>query len=759
MKKILLLGLLLCCALALPAKIRFVNQNATGANNGNSWANAWRELRDALAAAQYGDEIWVAKGTYSPFVSELYDAFQLVSGVRLLGGFTGGETQAEQRDWVANETILSGARPDGKSIWNVVYCENTDSTTLLDGFTVRDGTAGVIYGNCSNVNPRQCTGGGLLVYNGDLSAPTRLTVRHCRFLQNQAAYGGGIAVNFSQGTGGLNVEHCYFGENYGRESGGGIHFACGPYTLRPLRVDSCVFERDTSYDASALYVICYNDTLDLRVTDCVFKNNRSQRDGSVCIYFSGTLRPLFDRCLFDGNRGGAFFVLPGRGGAMHGGEFDVYRCTFVNNLIRLGGAVSGRSLRIINCLFLKNKATSEGGALWITETNFLVNNSFIDNYSQRDGGAIYSLNKPNDTLVNCIFLRNHADQVGNSILFTGNSPKSLLKNTFVDVLDCSTLFAGQAFQNASLLCADPMYFNIDPQLRDPAAGDYRLRACSPLVDAGDGAWAARFGLETDLDGHPRIQDQAPDVGAYETPLFRPFIARQDMSCYGVPDGSLAISPVGGFPPYQYHWGNGDTSAQISQLSAGAYQVIAHDGDLCADTLSAILVEPAPLQIAPFVTAAGGSTQANGNIQLLSVGGGTPPYAFLWENGDTVAVRNNLLPGAYLLTLTDHNGCDTLLEIKVGIVSARDVLFATACQARITTDLADGFSGLEINCAQPEDLELSLLDASGRMCWNSAVRVSGGDSFLQALPAHLAKGIYFLRIVSSGRRSMVLKYRV
>jgi hypothetical protein len=72
----------------------------------------------------------------------------------------------------------------------------------------------------------------------------------------------------------------------------------------------------------------------------------------------------------------------------------------------------------------------------------------------------------------------------------------------------------------------------DPLFVDRAAGNYRLAAASPAIDAGHGDHAP---LATDLDGAPRVQDghgsgtAAVDIGAYE---YSP-----DLDADGTPDWS------------------------------------------------------------------------------------------------------------------------------------------------------------------------------------------------------------------------------
>ncbi|MHC5059227.1 MAG: immunoglobulin domain-containing family protein [Planctomycetota bacterium] len=131
-------------AATLISRVIYVHPGATfGANDGSTWANAFLDLQDALAAATTGQEIWVAADTY--YATQGADrtaTFQLKSGVNIYGGFAGGESELAERDYLTNVTTLSGDIGTAADASDNSYHVVTGADgAALDGFTITAGNA------------------------------------------------------------------------------------------------------------------------------------------------------------------------------------------------------------------------------------------------------------------------------------------------------------------------------------------------------------------------------------------------------------------------------------------------------------------------------------------------------------------------------------------------------------------------------------------------------------------------------------------
>ncbi|MDX2247467.1 MAG: PKD domain-containing protein [Bacteroidia bacterium] len=134
-----------------------------------------------------------------------------------------------------------------------------------------------------------------------------------------------------------------------------------------------------------------------------------------------------------------------------------------------------------------------------------------------------------------------------------------------------------------------------------------------------------------------------------------------VSCYGLNDGKITISPGGGTGEYGFIWSNGGTDSVSAGLSAGSYAVTLTDAAGCELVRNYIISQPDSLFTGlANLTDASCIDLADGFIDL-SISGGTPPFSYLWTNGDTIEDPEELLPGLYSATVSDSSGCFVLTD--------------------------------------------------------------------------------------------------
>ena len=266
-------------------QIIYVDRDATGANDGSSWADAYTSLQSALPAAGHDAdtvEIWLAEGVYKPGASERSASFRIVDSTVIYGGFSGDETSRDQRDWRQYPTILSGelgvAGIFGDNSFHVVMATNVDSTAGLDGLTITGGNANSSPGEAKN------RGGGLYNDHADL------TVRNVIFLDNQAIFGGGVANGGASPT----FTNVQFLNNSAGSGGGGVYNYSGS---SPTLINA-VFSGNNANVGGAAHNTLDSDPLFLNVT---FSDNVVSGDGAA-LYNTFNANPEIRNAIFWGNR-------------------------------------------------------------------------------------------------------------------------------------------------------------------------------------------------------------------------------------------------------------------------------------------------------------------------------------------------------------------------------------------------------------------------------------------------------------------------
>jgi len=458
------LAVVLAGVSACSAKVIYVDADTTGANNGSSWADAYKYLQDALADANSAGkpvEIRVAGGAYRPDEDTLHPSgtdereatFQLLNGVAIKGSCAGlGQSDLpDDRNADKYESILNGDLDGNDSEWeysewqhifdftcdpnrtdnsyHVVTGSGTDSTTVLNGFTITAGHSN---------NPDPCDthidGGGMVNFCG---SPT---IIDCTFYRNSARSDEGGSPH---GAGMFNsnsnpalrnckfVENFVFGGNTSSYGGGMCNISSNPTLTNCLFKNNIAEGYDSEYYGGGIYNFQSSPTL----IDCSFVDNWAHSGGAVCNGDTDS-NTTIKRCTFTGN------YANDNGGAILFAAGNVIDCTFADNeAYAYGGGVLCGNLTLINCAFNRNKASAGGGVyVYFGSRATLKDCTFIAN-TAGDGGGLFNsggwYEHPNNVTVvaNCAFSGNTAYCGGGmyngwnrgadvtNCLFSGNSAR------------------------------------------------------------------------------------------------------------------------------------------------------------------------------------------------------------------------------------------------------------------------------------------------------------------------------------------------
>lgn len=145
------------------------------------------------------------------------------------------------------------------------------------------------------------------------------------------------------------------------------------------------------------------------------------------------------------------------------------------------------------------------------------------------------------------------------------------------------------------------------------------------------------------------------------------ITTVDVLCNGNNTGSANAIVSGGTPPYLYEWlptGTAGNTDNANNLVAGNYSVIVSDQHNCYIDEDFTINEPPHLVVTYTSNDVDCFGNNNGNININAIGG-TLPYSYNWSpNVSSNNIANNITAGTYSVTVSDNNGCDTILQITI-----------------------------------------------------------------------------------------------
>lgn len=715
------------------AQVIYVNQQATGSNDGTNWEDAYTDLQTALSNAEYGDEIWLAKGNYYPTnTTNRFISFELKNGVALYGGFDGTEQSKGERDWQNNLSILDGDIGNQNNIednsYTVLYLENCDSITVVDGLVVQNGRAdfGGFWGDTAN-------GAGIYVINKDSIYSSSPKFRNCLIQNNLASYWGGGALFNGEGAGGIKLDlfnctfqgngtsfgggglfkmgvttfssesiinNCSFINN-GSSSGGGLMFSNGSNPGN-LTISNSIFQGN--YGAQSAGGLSYsesssNENSNISIINCEFIQNYSGSRGAGILLTIADNTQLIQKCTFIQNNAG-YGQTDDTGYTKGGAIFIEYlnedltpptqntnfiNCNFQENKSDLGGAIflSKIKANFFNCIFQENKAGIYGGAIYtfrlfnyfpnIIEFN---NCTFLKNEAIEYGGAMFledynTFEPPHFCLLylnNSILWDNISENEGDGIVVKYS--RVLINNSLIDAESCEDFVL--EFNDLDLYCDSNNIYNIDPLFQ--GIEDYTLSCNSTAIDAGNNdLYDSEFLPYGDLLGAPRVNNDFIDIGAYEAPA------------------------------------------------------------------------PDTIDLISNITHASTPNTTDGQISILEIQGGSPPFQYEWENGDTTETIQNLSPGIYAVTLIDSNNCMHEFYFEVSFISniAENGSNNSTYSIAPNPVLKGGQIRLFSNSNISKDLTISLFDSAGKLIKTKTN--TGFNSNLDLLTAPHTSGIYFLKI--------------
>lgn len=225
------------------------------------------------------------------------------------------------------------------------------------------------------------------------------------------------------------------------------------------------------------------------------------------------------------------------------------------------------------------------------------------------------------------------------------------------------------------------------------------------------------------------------------------VSQTNVGCNGGADGEILMTINNGNAPFSIFWTPLNISSQnLSNLSAGSYTALVVDQAGCIATTSVVISEPNSIVVTPSSTPTTGSDgTATGNV-----GGGTPPFTYLWNTGDTTQTIANLVAGTYQVTITDVNGCMGTGNVDVQLFTG-NVDLSNLTNFELYPNPSDGRFTLGLDFDNRQPVRVNIYNLMGQRIFSYI-----GDEASYQIPVDISTvgvGAYFVIVETDEGRAV------
>ncbi len=360
-------------------------------------------------------------------------------------------------------------------------------------------------------------------------------------------WGGVIFYNTPTGNDSSKFSYCRF--SYGKNAGmnrGALMIVNFP----KIKISNSLFKNNQAMNGGAVYVL----NSSISISQSAFYNNLANNNGGAVCCDSNANMKVTD-CIFAYNQ-----ATSEAGGIYCKNAAPVIKSTILaNNTSVVGGAITCDTshAKIINCLIVNNTANNAGG-LKISRSNpVLTNNTIAYNLSNTNGGGIFCAHS-GPVLNNNVLYNNSAVTSGSQVFI--DDSLSNPQFYYCDIAGDTTAMGFNGFTGFNGAYQN----NIDtiPAFMAPPAGagiaysglmaDFAPDPCSQLYNRGKTDTSGLQLPAHDLAGNIRFSANRIDIGAYE--LIKPHISSHPASisvCAG--DTAMFSVAVESSFPVTYLW--------------------------------------------------------------------------------------------------------------------------------------------------------------------------------------------------------------